>query len=134
MYYRSYLYEDAKQEKDRFREAMIEWQTNIPEKHRVNVDFQNQNTWKEVVDLLEKAKTNYEDPTGKWGSMRKCFRKLTTKVGTSAPLLDGWMGLLPSQSEYASVICGGIKLIIGVYHPLAWVCGMLRSYPRLLPV
>jgi hypothetical protein len=93
---------------------MVEWQAKVDSKHQISMDFKSQTTWEDVVGMVEWAKDNYENPDGKWGSMRKCFRKLSKRAGTSAPLLDGWMGLLPSQSEYASVICGGIKLIIGV--------------------
>ncbi|KAH8805360.1 hypothetical protein F5884DRAFT_859969 [Xylogone sp. PMI_703] len=110
----SYLYEDVKERSDEFRAAMIKWQTQVDPKHNpLSLDFQSQNTWEEVIAMVEWAKENYENPEGRWGLMRRCFRKLAKKTGTTAPPLDGWMALLPSQSEYASVICGGIKLIIG---------------------
>lgn len=97
---------------------MVKWQTQVDPKHKpLGMDFQSQNTWEEVMAMVEWAKENYENPEGRWGSLRKCFRKLGKKTG-SVPPLDGWMALLPSQSEYASVICGGIKLIIGVSYIL----------------
>ncbi|KAJ9149747.1 hypothetical protein NKR23_g4164 [Pleurostoma richardsiae] len=49
----------------------------------------------------------YKDPRGTWGRIRRAFRR----VGNTKSVLEPWMQLLPSQSEYFSILCGGLKLI-----------------------
>jgi hypothetical protein len=70
----------------------------------------NLHTWNDVLAEVENASKQYNEPEGTWGKIRKAFRKSgDTAVSTSA-----WLALLPAQSEYFSVLCGGLTLIVGV--------------------
>jgi hypothetical protein len=52
-----------------------------------------------------------EDKRSKvWSRIHLAFRKL----GDGQGAFEGWLGLLPTQSQYMSVVCGGLKLIIKV--------------------
>lgn len=62
---------------------------------------------KEVSKAEEKYKL--EDVKGFWGSLRNGFRKF----GDSQKALTAWIALLPTESHYLSVLCGGLKLILG---------------------
>lgn len=110
----SELFKLADEEKKRFSDALAEWESKVKPEHKTKVDIGQKHTWKEVLKAVDDAKQSYDDPQGRLGWLRERLRKIGDKAGSTAPLLDGWLGLLPSESEYGSVICGGIKLILGV--------------------
>jgi hypothetical protein len=111
----SELFKLADEEKKRFSDALAEWESKVKPEHKTKVDISQTHTWKEVLQAVDDAKQSYDDPEGRLGWLRGRLRKIGDKAGSAAPLLDGWLGLLPSGSEYGSVICGGIKLIVGVW-------------------
>ncbi|PKK48346.1 hypothetical protein CI102_6889 [Trichoderma harzianum] len=62
--------------------------------------------WKEVFDALQDAKETYSNPTGV-KVVRKWFRKAADKSNLVEPFVD----FIP-DSDFSSVICGGIKFIL----------------------
>jgi hypothetical protein len=62
---------------------------------------------------MDNASELYNDVPGRWGKIRKGLRKF----GKTNAAFAAWAELLPSQSEYVSVLCGGLKLIFGVSIP-----------------
>ena len=87
----------------------------------------NKHTWKEVLEEVDVASSQYNDPSGFWGKIRKVFRR----GGDNAGPASAWLALLPTQSEYFSVLCGGLKLIIGVDHTYTVFCVTHANLPRL---
>lgn len=71
---------------------------------------QNIKSWGDVLAEMERATAQYNDPHGISGKIRKWFRKSSEK----ADAVNAWLVLVPSQSEYFSVMCGGLQLILGV--------------------
>lgn len=71
-------------------------------------------SWEDVLDELDRAKDRWEAKTnGKSGVFRNSGRYLSGRASYISP----WLDLLPS-SDYGSIVCGGLKLIIGVRPPL----------------
>lgn len=56
---------------------------------------------------MNAASERYNDVSGFWGKIRKGLRSF----GDKDRVFDAWAGLLPQQSQYLSVLCGGLKLI-----------------------
>lgn len=67
-------------------------------------------TWRDVLAEVDDASKQYNEPDGVWGKVRKAFRKSGDKAVSSS----AWLVLLPASSEYFSILCGGLTLIIGV--------------------
>ena len=67
-------------------------------------------TWRDVLAEVDDASKQYNEPDGVWGKVRKAFRK----SGDRAVSISAWLVLLPASSEYFSILCGGLTLIIGV--------------------
>jgi hypothetical protein len=67
-------------------------------------------TWDDVLELVDGALASYQDTSGPCGKIKKMLRKL----GSQTEMLMAWSSLLPSQSEYFSLLCGGLKIIITV--------------------
>lgn len=72
--------------------------------------------WKIIDDVVEDYARRGQG--GAWGKIRTGFRKL----GDGSEAIQGWLGLLPTESEYLSVVCGGFKLILKVS-----ICSSSRS-------
>lgn len=98
---------------------MEEYQKTQKPKYRIPVEMTTslnaQEYVSEVLNAIAEGQKLYEDDAvkGFWGSIRKAFRTL----GDNESAFVAWLGLLPVESNYISVLCGGLKLIIGVNAP-----------------
>jgi len=75
-----------------------------------SLDLDKLHSWSEVLEAVNDASICYDHPKGHWGKIRKALRKF----GRNSHAFDAWARLLPSQSQYFSILCGGLQLIIGV--------------------
>ena len=107
------MYGEAEVETQHFIEATIAYEQSAlatdPE-HQSNIDWNHNHTWQEVLEVVDNAAQAYEDTSSVWGKVRKAFRS----IGSSQKVFAAWMEILPTQSQYASVVFGGLKLIFGV--------------------
>jgi hypothetical protein len=103
--------DDADGQLRSFSEALTRYQDKtVGTKYQLALDFKKLHTWDEVLEYVDQASTLYNDVPGAWGKIRKGLRKF----GKTDQVFQAWAVLLPSQSEYFSVLCGGFKLICGV--------------------
>ena len=97
------IYADPTAEKDRLRDAIVQYQRTVPDDCRGNMQVLKQSSsWQDVV----KAVRNVADERVK--------DRFLDFVGGNAPTMKAWLELLPAESEYFSVICGTLKLIFNV--------------------
>lgn len=76
-------------------------------------DIRSSHSWAEVLEQISLAKSNYDSKQeGKRGSLRKAGRY----VSDHADMVDPWLKLIP-DTNYSSVVCGGLKFICGVSPP-----------------
>ena len=71
--------------------------------------MEGKTSWDEVMEEVHSAAKLLPNKSGFWGRIQKSFRS----VGKNSDALKAWVRLLPSDS-YFSVICGGLRLIVGV--------------------
>ncbi|KAL4812685.1 hypothetical protein BDW67DRAFT_188465 [Aspergillus spinulosporus] len=103
------LYRDALLEKNRFQEAMEAYeQTTAGSKFKTCVTSKSLHTWEEVLDEVNRAAETYHSRAAVWGKIRAGLRRL----GDNSKVFDAWAALLPSGSDCATVISGGLKLIL----------------------
>ena len=74
------------------------------------IDWQHAHTWEEVLEEVEEAAASFNDSSSTWGKVRKAFRS----IGSNDTVFKAWLEFLPTQSQYCSIVCGGLKLILGV--------------------
>jgi hypothetical protein len=104
-------YRNADEESQRFKRAMDEFEITVNKKKDKTLHLsQSVHTWDDVLKQLEIASSINKDSKGRWGRMQQRFRKLSSRVETAS----AWLQILPTQSQYFSVLCGGIQLILGV--------------------
>ncbi|KAG9188829.1 hypothetical protein G6011_07534 [Alternaria panax] len=105
-----HLYRDTEKESQRLKQAMEEYETaDGKSRKRSSVLSKNSHTWSDVLAEVDIASKQYNEPDGRWGKIRKAFRKSGDKAVSSS----AWLALLPAQSDYFSVLCGGLTLIVG---------------------
>ena len=95
-----------------FTEASQQYEESANPKCKTGIDLRTVHTWEEVLVEVEIARNKYQG-VGKHGikrSIRNGFRSFSK----ASPAIETWLKLLPSDSVYFSVFCGGMKLILGV--------------------
>jgi hypothetical protein len=88
----------------RFQEATSH--SNLHVELDLNSNFQ----WENVLEAVNEASELYQNVPGAWGKIRKALRRF----GKNNAVFTAWAEVLPSQSQYFSILCGGLKLIFGV--------------------
>ncbi|KAL7629525.1 hypothetical protein AAE478_001046 [Parahypoxylon ruwenzoriense] len=94
-----------------FAEALQAFEDALPDKYKTRFNLHDKHNWSGVIEeariaeMKYKKKANGESPFGK---VRGFFRSLQKK----SPFVVSWVDLLPTQSEYGSLICGGFKMIL----------------------
>lgn len=105
------MYKDAASEKQLFKAAIETYEkTTKDSKYKTNIVSDAIHTWEEVLAEVNAASERYNDVAGFWGKIRKGLRSF----GVNNQVFDAWAGLLPTQSQYLSILCGGLKLIFSV--------------------
>ena len=111
--YREEIHADADLVRQHFILASIACERSLNEahpNHKSEIDWEHTHTWEEVLKEIEEAASLLNDSSGSWGKVRKVFRS----IGTNHKVFQAWLEFLPNQSQYFSIVCGGLKLIIGV--------------------
>ena len=111
--YSKEVYQDADARTERFKEAAKAYEqaaVDADPNYKSKFDWEHAHTWEEVLDEVEKAVNSNKDASKLWGKIRKAFRSL----GNNSKVFSAWLQLLPNQSQYCSILCGGLILIIGV--------------------
>jgi hypothetical protein len=94
-----------------FKDALRHYESTARDKYKTGIDPDKEHTMAELWTVIDHTMKEYEDKKSKvWNRIHLAFRKL----GDGAGAFEGWLGLLPNQSEYMSVVCGGLKLIVKV--------------------
>ncbi|KAK6205895.1 hypothetical protein LQW54_008086 [Pestalotiopsis sp. IQ-011] len=109
----SSLQGEVRAQTTRFKDAIKEYEKTAKERYKTGVDVNGthsvEHLWQIIDDVVEEYARKGQE--GVWGNIRAGFRKL----GDGSEAMQGWLGLLPTESEYLSVICGGFKLILKVW-------------------
>lgn len=105
------FYKDVASEERLFKSAIETYEkTTKDTKYKTDIISDATHTWEEVLAEVNAASERYNDVPGFWGKIRRGLRSF----GSNSQVFDAWAGLLPTQSNYLSVLCGGLKLIFSV--------------------
>ncbi|KAI9740303.1 MAG: hypothetical protein M1834_004881 [Cirrosporium novae-zelandiae] len=90
-------------------DAEYDKKQNQKQNKRVRANISQTHNWEEVFQELERAQNEYNNPTG-LEKVRKFFRKVGDNHKAIMPLVE----FIPI-GNYTSVLCGGLKFILGAY-------------------
>lgn len=107
---------DIAAEEQRFLGAMREYEGTAKDKYKTGIKPEDSHTMADVWVIIDDAVARYQaqGKEGIWGRIRGAFRKFGENDGA----VKTWLGLLPTESNYLSVLCGGLKMIVSVCHSL----------------
>ena len=91
---------------------MRDYEANAEKEYKTFVNPDDEHSMEQLVEIIDSQVTIYRnrDTNTGWGKIRRVFKRL----GKDIEAFRGWLGLLPTESHYMSVVCGGLKLIITV--------------------
>ncbi|KAI6827963.1 hypothetical protein KC327_g1112 [Hortaea werneckii] len=126
--------EGLKAHEQRFRQALQDYKDLAKPKYQADIDLRlsAHHQWDDVIGAVEALSQTQAERKDFWSSLRN---KLHWFCENSS-VFQQWSGLLPTQSNYFSVMCGGLKLIFNAAGRLQkirdWVRNALLELPGLL--
>lgn len=93
-------------------DALQQYERDAEPKFKTGLDLKETHTWEEVMNKVDTARDEYNG-VGKEGYLNSIHNGLRN-FHTAAPAIEAWLKLLPSNSIYGSVLCGGITMILEV--------------------
>lgn len=92
---------------------MRDYENTAKEKYKTGVDLNETHSVEQLWQIIDGTIDDYSlrGQDGIWKKIRTGLRQL----GDGSEAIQGWLGLLPTESEYLSVVCGGLKLILKVF-------------------
>ncbi len=91
---------------------MEEYEKTAKPKYKMMINIHETHTMAQVWEIVneEVQKHNDENKKGIWSGLQTAFRVFSE----NNTAVESWLGLLPAESQYFSILCGGLKLIIKV--------------------
>ena len=103
---------DMTAQRDVFMVAVREYERKVGAKHGITWSANATSSWDDVLQHMQAANAKYLDvkKDGIMGNFRHCLRNFNK---FSKPV-NAWLKLLPESGWQGSLVCGGLKLILGV--------------------
>ncbi|KAI7203553.1 hypothetical protein KC316_g938 [Hortaea werneckii] len=126
--------EDLKAREQRFLQALQDYKDQAKPKYQADIDLRlsAHHQWDDVIGAVEILSKTQAERKDFWSSLRKNLHWF----GENSSVFQQWSGLLPTQSNYFSVMCGGLKLIFNAAGRLQkirdWIRDALLELPGLL--
>ncbi|RMY70990.1 hypothetical protein D0863_05428 [Hortaea werneckii] len=126
--------EALKAHEQRFRQALQDYKDQAKSKYQADIDLRLSvhHQWDDVIGAVEALSKRQAERKDFWSSLRNKLHWF----GENSSVFQQWSGLLPTQSNYFSVMCGGLKLIFNAAGRLQkirdWIRDALLELPGLL--
>jgi hypothetical protein len=85
-------------------------QTTAGSRFKTDVTSNSLHSWEEVLEEVNRAAETYNSRATVWCKIRVSLRRL----GDNSKVFQAWAVLLPAGSDCATMISGGLKLILSV--------------------
>ena len=102
------VYSKANNESLRFQCLLRDYEKTSGIRHRTSINIDESHSWEQVLAQVDYAASAYKDKSSLWSKVRRGMKKF----GENHEAFNAWLNLLPTQSQYCSIICGGLKLVI----------------------
>jgi hypothetical protein len=112
------LYADSDKARAVFMQSMEEYQCDAEKQYKVDMDIHERHDWKDVIEIAQKVQDKYSHQ--RLDSPGDRIKNVARKFCDHSITLETYVGNLPGVCPFASVLCGGLKLVLGV--------GLLQSH------
>ena len=112
-----------------FKHELQQYEDGADPEYRTGVDLMTTHTWADVMAEVETARRKYDGKEEK-GIRRKIGNGWKNFI-SAAPAIEAWLELLPNNSLYGSILCGGLTIILEVCRDVRpTISSMLTIYRR----
>ena len=106
------IYRQAEIQKREYITTVKRYNAVAKESGSMQVDPSADYSWSDVLSAQESFSQEREIETTK--GVKGFVYKQVRKLGENSETFQSWLKLLPTESHYLSVLCGGLTLILGV--------------------
>ena len=107
------IYTEAESHKLAFTKTVDEYNTDARRHDMVVLDIRAEHTWEQVMSM-ERGFLEHRQAADKSKGFKGFIHTGMRRFGDNSESFQAWLGLLPTESHYLSVLCGGLKLLLGV--------------------
>ena len=97
----------------------------------IHMDTNADYTWSDVLSAQESFSQGREIETSR--GVKGLMYKQLRRFGDNGETFHSWLKLLPTESHYLSVLCGGLTLILGAARQMSEIRENVRSFVEDLP-
>ena len=98
---------------EEFRNELQGYEDGVDPRYRTGVDLMTTHTWADVMREVDTARKKYEGKDEK-GIRRKIGNGWKNFI-SAAPAIEAWLEMLPNNTLYGSILCGGLTIIVEVW-------------------
>ncbi|KAL9040168.1 MAG: hypothetical protein Q9180_002080 [Flavoplaca navasiana] len=117
------IYQEAELRKKSFIETINNYNKIARGSGHVIMDLHKEHTWEDVLSAQQNFLQDRDAQTGFRGS----FRRRARGFADNSESFQSWLKLLPSGSQYLSILCGGLTLVFGAAHRMAEIRGNISD-------
>ncbi len=125
------IYKQAEIQKRAFITTVKRYNADAKESGSMQMDPSAHYTWSDVLSAQQTFSRERENGTSR-GIKGLVYKKLR-KFGDDSETFQSWLKLLPTESQYLSVLCGGLKLILGAAQKMSEIREIVREFTDDLP-
>jgi len=109
---RAVIYKAANAHRLAFIETVGSYNRVAGDHGSMDMDINAEHTWDKVLAVQQEFSQMREVETSR--GVAGMFRKTMRRFGDNSESFQAWLTLLPTDSHYLSVLCGGLTLVLKV--------------------
>lgn len=126
------IYKQAEVQKRAFIATVSRYNAVAKESGSMQMDTNADYTWSDVLSAQESFSQQRENATSK--GVKGFVYKQVRRFGDNSETFQSWLKLLPTDSHYLSVLCGGLTLILGAARQMSEIRENVRDFIDDLPL
>lgn len=125
------IYKQAEIQKREFIATVNKYNTVAKQSGSMQMDTSADYTWNDVLSAQESFSQERENVTSR--GIKGIMYKQLRRFGDNSETFQSWLKLLPTESHYLSVLCGGLTLILGAAQQMSEIREDVRNFIEDLP-
>ncbi len=126
------IYKQAEIHKRTFIATVKRYNVVAKESGSMQMDTSANYTWSDVLSAQESFSQERESGTSR--GVKGFVYKYVRRFGDNSETFQSWLKLLPTESHYLSVLCGGLTLILGAAQQMSEIREDVRGFIDDLPL
>ena len=113
LFVRRAIYKEAESRRLAFTATVERYNADVKRHDVDKLDIRAKHSWESVLVMQQELHEQHRQAETSKGFKGFVQKKMRT-FGENSETFQAWLKLLPTESQYLSVLCGGMKLLLGV--------------------